>query len=164
MVPYCARFSRDQRRGLDHLHLALLAMQNGQRDHAKIVSRSRSDPGGAASSAGASGWSEADLVSEAGSNAPSAATTGAPGMASKRSRRRSNKVAYGQRPHGADVDAESLVSEEALDHETYEAQGFEFCMGTYWVPPQRLGWCRCCAALDDWKVMKAEYDLRWLLF
>eukprot|EP00959_Pyramimonas_sp_CCMP1952_P253414 5294816-Pyramimonas_sp.AAC.1 len=30
-------------------------------------------------------------------------------------------------------------------------------MGSYWVPPQRLGWCRHCAALDDWKVMRAEY-------
>ena len=85
VVPYYARFSGDQRRGLDHLTLALQAMQVGQRDHAKIVSRARSDPGGAASSAGAS---EADLESEVGSNAPSEATTRAAGRGAKRSRRR----------------------------------------------------------------------------
>eukprot|EP00959_Pyramimonas_sp_CCMP1952_P368633 7721715-Pyramimonas_sp.AAC.1 len=39
----------------------------------------------------------------------------------------------------------------------YLAAGYVHCMGAYWLPPQRLGWCRECAVLDDWKVMMAEY-------
>ena len=101
---------------------------------------------------------KADLVSEAGSNAPSAATTGAAGRApKKRGRRPSNKLAYGQPPQDALVDAESLVRAEALDKKTCEAQGYEWCGNSYWVPPKRLGWCVVCGVLDDWKVMQPDY-------
>eukprot|EP00959_Pyramimonas_sp_CCMP1952_P038161 798604-Pyramimonas_sp.AAC.1 len=39
----------------------------------------------------------------------------------------------------------------------YHAAGYVRCMGAYWAPPQRLGWCRVCAALDDWKIIMVEY-------
>eukprot|EP00959_Pyramimonas_sp_CCMP1952_P421787 8836200-Pyramimonas_sp.AAC.1 len=30
-------------------------------------------------------------------------------------------------------------------------------MGAFWIPPQRLGRCRVCSELDDWKIMMVEY-------
>eukprot|EP00959_Pyramimonas_sp_CCMP1952_P230637 4821758-Pyramimonas_sp.AAC.1 len=41
--------------------------------------------------------------------------------------------------------------------EDYVEAGYVHCMGAYWIPPQRVGWCRVCSALGDWKIMMAEY-------
>ena len=115
-----------------------------------LLSGARSDPAG--------GYSQSDLEIEVGSKAPSAATARAAGRAAQ-SRRRSNQVAYGQRPHGALVDASSVQSAEALARSNvYQAQGWEFCVGNYWASPHRLGWRRRCAVLGDWKVAKRVAD------
>eukprot|EP00959_Pyramimonas_sp_CCMP1952_P441051 9233450-Pyramimonas_sp.AAC.1 len=39
-----------------------------------------------------------------------------------------------------------------------KAQGYVWCeIGPYWMKPQRLGWCRHCGLLDDWKVMRCDW-------
>eukprot|EP00959_Pyramimonas_sp_CCMP1952_P404602 8479499-Pyramimonas_sp.AAC.1 len=50
----------------------------------------------------------------------------------------------------AEADADTLMSAEELAQEDYESLGWEFCIGTEWARPQRLGLCRLCSALDDW--------------
>eukprot|EP00959_Pyramimonas_sp_CCMP1952_P095239 1991449-Pyramimonas_sp.AAC.1 len=44
-----------------------------------------------------------------------------------------------------------------MTEEDYADAGYVHSMGAYWAPPHRLGWCRRCAGLDDWKTMAAEY-------
>eukprot|EP00959_Pyramimonas_sp_CCMP1952_P209034 4372657-Pyramimonas_sp.AAC.1 len=56
----------------------------------------------------------------------------------------------------AETDADAPVDADEMTREQCEAMGWEFCMGAYWARPQRLGWCRHCSALDDWKAMGTE--------
>ena len=153
LIPY-HKFTAEQRRGLDKFTLAVHTMQQREKARkggaASVAARSDLGPRGAASSVGGTG-------SESGF---SAATAGAANSRTgKRGRRRSDKTHYGQAPPSSAASAagDNLECAEAMLREEYEAAGSVYCGDGCWVKKDRLGLCRCCTALDDWKIMKTEY-------
>ncbi len=128
-----ADFTAEQRRGLDALTLALHNLQ--LREHA-VGGR-----GGRGARSAADG--ERAVDDGAASEAPSAATTGAlSGRGGKRRRRRSNKAVCGQAPQSSDGTPAALEGVEMMTEKNYAEAGYVHCMGAYWAPPHRLGWCR----------------------
>ena len=162
VLPY-DRYSEAQRQGLDRLTVALARLQLRE----KLV-KGRT---GAASSPGSpralSGFSECVLRdSEASSATGSAATTGhIGGRVAKRPRRRNRICGLvppsepdAEKPPSSEEDdlTEAAAMAEPTDDEL-RARGFAFVDGTYWVKPERQGWCRRCGRIDDWKIMRCEW-------
>ncbi len=92
----------------------------------------------------------------AGSEASSAPSSAATSLGPKRGRRVA-KGSYGKVPQKDSTALEDITSAEDLNTQRLIDAGFMFCGDGHWVAPTRLGWCRACSALDDWKIMESDY-------